>query len=235
MKNADNHKATSERAALAAGPADSPSALHLSFADVSGGRPGQEAGRAHRFHMEVAPQTKFIRDAGHRNGRPRLPRARRKSFAQTNLTRHFYGNLTMSTSIRTIQLITHEAAQRAVQAAVAEAAAKGVAISVAVFNGLMVQVAYLHADGATPHSAETSRRKAQTAASTRRPTGWMGPDLAITLPLASGNLLTNVGGGMPIRFSGVFVGAIGVAGGTVEEDIGIAKAACLAIGADPIE
>lgn len=139
------------------------------------------------------------------------------------------------TQIRTIQLITHEAALRAVQAAVVEAADKGVAISAAVFNGLMVQVAYVHTDGATPHSTETCRRKAQTAASTRRPTGWMSPDLAITLPLASGNLLTNVGGGVPIRFNGVFAGALGVAGGTVEQDIAIAKAACLAIGADRIE
>ncbi len=62
-------------------------------------------------------------------------------------------------------------------------------------------------------------RKAQTAASIRRPTGNFADHLAVALPLASGNLLTNLGGGLPIRFGGVHVGAIGVGGGIVEQDI----------------
>lgn len=93
----------------------------------------------------------------------------------------------------------------------------------------------MHGDGATPHSIETSKRKAQTAASIRRPTGTFSDNLAVALPLASGNLLTNLGGGLPIRFGGVDVGAIGVGGGTVEQDIASAKVALGAIGADPID
>jgi hypothetical protein len=42
--------------------------------------------------------------------------------------------------------------------------------------------------------------KANTAASTRRPTGGMGEDLALPLAVATGGRLTNVLGGSPIRF-----------------------------------
>lgn len=136
---------------------------------------------------------------------------------------------------RTVELIKISTALKAIRAAMAEAEGQGLGISVAICNSLMVVVAYAHGDGATPHSAETSRRKAQTAASTRRATGWMGPDLALTLPMASGNLLCNIGGGFPIRFDGILVGAIGVAGGTVDQDIMIAKAVLRSIGADSVE
>ena len=134
-----------------------------------------------------------------------------------------------------IQKISAETSLELARDALAEGSRLDVPASVAVCDPLMTLIAYVHGDGATPHSAETSRRKAQTAASTRRATGWMGPDLALTLPLASGNLLTNVGGGFPIKFNGTMVGAIGVAGGTVEQDIAIARVALRAIGADAIE
>jgi hypothetical protein len=106
---------------------------------------------------------------------------------------------------------------------------------VSVHKSLLVQIAYAHADGATPYSAETSKRKAQTAASTRRASGSFSENVAVSLPLASGNLLTNLGGGLSIRFNGAYVGGIGVGGGTVEQDIAIAQAALQAIGADPLE
>ncbi|OLP18385.1 hypothetical protein BST81_10910 [Leptolyngbya sp. 'hensonii'] len=141
----------------------------------------------------------------------------------------------ITTTSRSVDLITASTAVEAARAALTEGENRGLAMSISVFNALMIEVAYIHGDGATPHSAETCRRKAQTAASTRRATGWMNADLAITLPMASGNLLTNVGGGFPIRFNGVFVGAIGVAGGTVEQDIEVSRAALRAIGADAIE
>ena len=69
---------------------------------------------------------------------------------------------------RTVELITVEKAIEAIKAALEESQRLGVAVSVSVHNSLLVQIAYAHGDGATPHSAETSKRKAQTAASTRR-------------------------------------------------------------------
>ncbi|MEH2276793.1 MAG: heme-binding protein [Nostoc sp.] len=140
-----------------------------------------------------------------------------------------------SASTRTVELITVDTALAAAKAALKESRSLGVGVSIAVYNSFLTLIAFVHGDGATPHSIETSKRKAQTAASIRRPTGTFSDNLAVALPLASGNLLTNLGGGLPIRFGGVHVGAIGVGGGTVEQDIAIAKAALGAIGADPID
>ena len=89
----------------------------------------------------------------------------------------------------------------------------------------MSLVAFARADGATPHSIETSRRKANTSASTGRVTGFMQADLAVTLPLGSGNILTNIPGGVPLRFNGALAGGMGIAGGTVDEDAAVANAA----------
>jgi glc operon protein GlcG len=96
-------------------------------------------------------------------------------------------------------------------------------------------IAFARADGATPHSVETSRRKANTAASTGKATGWMSSDLAITLPLGSGNELTNIPGGIPLRFNGQLAGGLGIAGGTVEQDAIVAEATLRALSADPID
>ena len=134
--------------------------------------------------------------------------------------------------LRSVSNITAFAAIDAVKAAFAEAQKIGINISVAVVDTSLNLVAFARGDGATPHSAETSRRKANTAASTGKITGWMGPDLAITLPMASGNLLTNVPGGVPLRFNGVLGGGLGIAGGTIEQDNAIAQATLIAIGAD---
>lgn len=130
--------------------------------------------------------------------------------------------------------ITALAAIDAIKAAFAEAEKVGIKISVTIVDSSLNLVAFSRGDGATPHSSETSRRKANTAASTGKATGWMSSDLAITLPLASNNLLTNVPGGVPFRFEGILVGGLGIAGGTVEQDSQIAQATLTAIGADSI-
>lgn len=135
---------------------------------------------------------------------------------------------------RTINVITTEAALEAVQVALTEAGKLGVKISVAIVNPDLSLVAFARGDGATPHSIETSRRKAQTAASTGKPTGWMNAELAVTLPMGTGNLLTNIPGGMPLKFDGVLAGGMGIAGGTVEQDAAVAAAALTALGADAV-
>jgi glc operon protein GlcG len=130
--------------------------------------------------------------------------------------------------------VSHELALRILEIAIAEGSKTGIAVAVAVADPAMGLVAYARADGTTPHSAETSRRKAQTAASTRRPTGWMQGELATALPLGTGDLLTNIKGGVPILFDSKFVGGLGIAGGTPDRDASIATAVLAAIGADPL-
>lgn len=133
---------------------------------------------------------------------------------------------------RSATIITSEAALKAVQVALDEAEKIGVKMSVAIVGTDLSLVAFARADGATPHSAETSRRKANTAASTGKATGWMSDDLAITLPLGSGNILTNIPGGVPLKFNGELAGGLGIAGGTVDQDAEVAKAALKTLSAD---
>jgi glc operon protein GlcG len=130
----------------------------------------------------------------------------------------------MSTT-RQCTVVTLETALAVVQRAIAEAENRNGQASVAVVDPAMNLIAFAKADGATPHSVFSSRRKANTAASTRRPTGWMGDDLALSIPLATELKLTNIKGGSPLNFGGTVSGAIGVAGGTPDQDAEIAAAA----------
>ena len=136
--------------------------------------------------------------------------------------------------LRSVSMITAATALDAIRAAFTEAQKVGINISVVIVDSSLNLIAFSRGDGATPHSAETSRRKANTAASTGKVTGWMGQDLSVTLPMASGNLLTNVPGGVPLRFDGILGGGLGIAGGTVEQDNAIAQATLIAIDADKI-
>jgi glc operon protein GlcG len=130
--------------------------------------------------------------------------------------------------------ISHAFALEIIQTAIDRGAAANVRVAVTIVDPALAMVAYARADGITPHSSETSRRKAQTAASTRRPTGWMVGDFALMLPLGTGNLLTNIKGGVPLRFDGLLIGGLGVAGGTPDQDEAIAIEVLAAIGADPL-
>jgi glc operon protein GlcG len=125
---------------------------------------------------------------------------------------------------RTQTVITLEAARALVDRAIDEGIRAGVNVSVTVVDPGMGLVAFARTDGATPHSIDSSRRKANTAASTRRPTGWMGEDLALPLPLATDLQLTDIRGGAPLIVDAAVIGAVGVAGGTPEQDEQIATA-----------
>jgi glc operon protein GlcG len=139
-----------------------------------------------------------------------------------------------STNVRQISAITAEGALHALRVGADECQKAGVRVSITVVDPTLTLIAFLKIDGAAPHSVETSRRKAQTSASTGRASGWMSADLALTLPLGTNNLLTNIPGGVPLKFDGTLVGGIGIAGGTVEQDAAVAQAIMTALGADPL-
>lgn len=128
--------------------------------------------------------------------------------------------------------ITHQAALRAIQLGIDKGAERGLAVCVTVVDPALAVVAMARADGTTPHSVQTSLRKANTAASTRRPTGWMEGDFALALPLGTDNLLTNIKGGVPVIFEGQVVAGLGVAGGPPDVDAEIALATLSALGAE---
>ncbi len=126
--------------------------------------------------------------------------------------------------IKIIKSITTNAALQLANAAIEQGISLGVNVSISIVNPELQEIVFVKNDGASGHSRETSKKKALTAASTRRETGWMSESLAISLPLATG-ILTNILGGLPIYIDGECVGALGIAGGTVEQDAQIANLA----------
>lgn len=135
------------------------------------------------------------------------------------------------TAYRHTTAITYETAARAVSLAMEIAEETGIRPVVAVADPSMTLVAYGLSDGATPHSAETSRRKAATAASTRRRSSLIPAALTTALPLGTGGALTTIDGGLPIFFGDEHVGGLGVAGGTPAEDAEIALETLRRLGA----
>jgi uncharacterized protein GlcG (DUF336 family) len=83
-------------------------------------------------------------------------------------------------------------------------------------------------DGALPISRELAVAKAYTAATLRMPTHDVGrlaqPGAALYgIQNTHPGKIVLFGGGLPLRLEGVVVGAVGISGGTVEEDILVAE------------
>lgn len=129
-------------------------------------------------------------------------------------------------------VIAYRTAARAIQLAIEIGETHGVRVSATVVDPALALAAYGRADGITPHSVETSRRKAQTAASTRRPSALVPEHLADAMENGTGGLLTRIPGGVPIVFDGTLVGGLGVAGGPPAADAVIAEEVLAALGAE---
>ncbi|MDB5337917.1 MAG: hypothetical protein JWN70_3536 [Planctomycetaceae bacterium] len=92
-------------------------------------------------------------------------------------------------------------------------------------------LAFARMDGARPASGYTALTKATTAATFRQETGPIPkaePDMLLSLSLqnaaqASGGKLTTLKGGVPIIVDGQVIGAVGIGGGTGEQDAEVAK------------
>lgn len=125
-------------------------------------------------------------------------------------------------------------AGKAVQAALEFCKKDGYRVSASVVDRAGVLRAMLRADGAGPHTVESSRKKAYTAASLRRVTTDLAEMIAKQPALQAlrdmNDSILMVGGGLPIEIAGELVGAIGVGGapGTHLDD------ACAEAGLDAI-
>jgi uncharacterized protein GlcG (DUF336 family) len=107
-------------------------------------------------------------------------------------------------------------ATKAIQAALDACKKDGYRVSVSIVDRAGVLREMGRADGAGSHTVDSSRKKAYTAASLRRPTSELA-DLIIKVPTLqalrdmNGEMLI-LGGGLPIEISGEVIGAIGVGG-----------------------
>ena len=125
--------------------------------------------------------------------------------------------------------LTLAAARRVVAAVLAEGRAMGIPLSVAVVDSGDQLVAFERMDAADLVSTSLALDKAYSALMNRMPTGDLGP---YAQPGAefygyeslSGGRMVVFAGGLPLVRDGVLVGAIGVSGGSAEQDAQAADA-----------
>lgn len=129
-------------------------------------------------------------------------------------------------------------AGKAVQAALEACKNDGYRVSASVVDRAGVLRSMGRADGAGPHTVDSSRKKAYTAASLRRSTTELA-ELINKVPTLQAlremneNILV-LGGGLPIEIGGEVVGGIGVGGAPgAHLDDACARVGIDAIGADP--
>lgn len=119
-------------------------------------------------------------------------------------------------------------------AAVAELEARrlGVPVCIAFCDGAGTALLFHRMEGALPASVTLAPAKAWTAAAYRMGTDALGALTAAGGMLAglgpAGGPIVPFGGGLPIRAGAAVLGAIGISGGSVEEDMQIARKAIAA-------
>ena len=129
-------------------------------------------------------------------------------------------------------------ANKALAAAVEACKKDGYRVSASIVDRAGVLRAMGRADGAGAHTVESSRKKAYTAASLRRPTTELA-ELIAKVPTLQALRDMNpeiliLGGGLPIEIGGEVVGGIGVGGAPgAHLDDACAQAGLDAIGAAP--
>jgi uncharacterized protein GlcG (DUF336 family) len=131
--------------------------------------------------------------------------------------------------------LTLAAARRMISAVESEARAMGVPLSVAVVDSGDQLVAFARMDAADLVTIGLARDKAFSALVNRMPTRDLGPLIQPGAEfygydsLSAGRMIA-FAGGMPLERSGVLVGAVGVSGGSTEEDQRAVDAAVAAFG-----
>lgn len=126
--------------------------------------------------------------------------------------------------------LTLEQARLALEAAVRKAQEIGSPSSIAIVDGGRNLVAFARMDGALLASIEISQGKAYTARSMNMSTGDIGPLTQPGQPFygietSHARALITFAGGLPLRSGGEVVGAVGVAGGALDQDETVAAAA----------
>ena len=129
-------------------------------------------------------------------------------------------------------------ASKAIQASLDVCNKDGYRVSVSIVDRAGVLRAMVRADGAGPHTVDSSRKKAYTAVSLRRPTTELA-ELINRVPTLQAlrdmnDQVLMLGGGLPIEIGGEIVGGIGVGGAPgAHLDDACAQAGLDAIGAAP--
>jgi len=129
--------------------------------------------------------------------------------------------------------LTDAAVAAMIAAAVAEARAMGQPQCIVIVDPSAVELATFRMLGARVLSLRSARAKAQTAASTGKPSASLPEAVRLTIAAATDGAMTGLPGGLPIWRDGQLLGGIGIGSGSGEQDVTVARAALAAIGADP--
>jgi glc operon protein GlcG len=136
--------------------------------------------------------------------------------------------------VRLQQTLTYAGARVAVEVAAARAEALGVPVNIAVVDLAGGLLAFARLDGAPLLSGPIAQDKAYTVAAFNGvPThAWFGlieAEPALREGIVHRERLVIFGGGVPVTVDGTLVGAVGVSGGTAEQDREIAEAGADAV------
>jgi len=126
-------------------------------------------------------------------------------------------------------------ATRMIGAALLKADELKIAYNVAVVGGDGVLLAFARQDGALPGCVDLALGKAATARlfekTTEELSTFAQPGAQLYgIQQTNGGHVVIFGGGLPVRFQGIVIGAVGTSAGTVEQDISVAEAAVAALG-----
>ena len=117
--------------------------------------------------------------------------------------------------VTTTRQLSLALASEAAQAALAACTQQGYRVSVAVYDRSGLLRAYLRGDGASPHTYDSSTRKAFTSASFGATTAELGKRIAEnpgSAALANVPGVLALAGGVPVKVGNEVIGAVGVGG-----------------------
>jgi uncharacterized protein GlcG (DUF336 family) len=122
--------------------------------------------------------------------------------------------------------LTQADAQRVIQASFDKAEEMGITVTVAILDAGRELLAFSRMDDAMLASIEVSQGKAYAAISLKKPTHLVAPDSEPGhslwgLEVTHQRPFITFGGGDVLRIGDEIVGAVGIAGGTPEEDVEI--------------
>lgn len=134
--------------------------------------------------------------------------------------------------------ISADAALQAAHAALDACRKDGQKVAVSVVDASGRLKAQVRDDGAAPHTAEHSFRKAYTALTYHEPSAEIGKRAAQAKGLTIGPLLlpniTTAAGGVPVKADGAAIGAVGVSGTPGSAGGGEHDAKCAAAGVEAV-
>lgn len=131
---------------------------------------------------------------------------------------------------RTARVLSYAEARLLLDAALEKAREIGVPASVSILDAGREIIAFGRQDRAPVLTGEVATAKAYTAASLRQPSGDLAGATSPTGPFAglahgSARGLITFAGGYPLIVDGEVAGAVGASGGSIDEDVTIARAA----------